>query len=114
MKALIIPADITKSVELREIDFSKLEEVKTCLDGGWLELLKIRNDTCAYIDEEGKLKGLQFNLRATSLILYVAPNWNDIIVGPMIVFSPINEDGLPDGNEHNCPDWVLDYFNIKA
>ena len=108
MKAIIVPVYDNARIQ----DLNTLVEIKQALDGGWLEAIRLTNNAVGYIDEEGKLKNLSFNLKATGLVRHCHPGWPDVIVGPMVVFGSLNESGEPDGDEHDCPQWVLEYFRI--
>jgi len=95
----VFPAD---SRDKRVVEFDhapRLEELKAAIDGGWLESVPYFNEIeiggkwhrCwAVCDEEGKLKGLGVNPRATMLWHKtlrqrhgLAPS--DILVGPVFV-----------------------------
>lgn len=66
--------------------------------GGWLECVTLDNDVHAYCDEEGKIKGIRPNIRAT--VLAVALGWrsDDVLCGPVVFLG-----GTPDGEEADVP-----------
>jgi hypothetical protein len=60
------------------------EAHKEMIDGGWLEAIRIPDETFdIWMDEEGKLKGLPINFGLP---------WDDVIVGPAF-FAMIDEEG---------------------
>lgn len=73
--------------------------------GGWLEGVPVR-DVTAYINEEGKLKGLPQNKTATALAHRDEAIYpHDYIAGDMFVAGPLDEDGdITSLSEH----WVAD------
>jgi len=109
MKAVVVPV----SGEITIQDLNTLQDIKGALDGGWLEALRLKDDAVAYIDEEGKLKGLPVNPRTMALAYSLNPNWTDFLVGPMVIFGTLNEQGQHDGDEHDVPQWVIDHFFVK-
>jgi|TARA_R110000787_G_scaffold96662_2_gene200145 hypothetical protein len=63
-------------------------EMKEWVDDALLEVIRVKfkDRTCeAVIDEEGKLKGLKINLKATQAYLRMYPNTDDVIVGPCAI-----------------------------
>lgn len=67
------------------IDFS-LNELKSFIGGGYVEVVNIGSKMLLVCDEEGKLKGLPFNEKATyiSMLRY---HFIDTIVGD-VIFCP--------------------------
>ena len=57
MKTIKITADGT----VEQVEINGYDELKGHLDGGYLEGLHLTDDASAFIDEEGKIKGLPFN-----------------------------------------------------
>ena len=74
------------------------------LDGGHIEYVRFVIDHVhAYVDEEGKLKGLPMNDKATRVVRYFGMNRPDeIIVGPMIICG---DDG--EGDEASLSETVV-------
>lgn len=64
-------------------DFS-LEELKQVTDG-LLEVVWLNNEEMMIIDEEGKLKDLPYNRKATEVFLKNHPTRNDFISGNALV-----------------------------
>src|SRR5262245_44126225 len=94
--------------DTRRVEFDhapRLEELKAAIDGGWLESVPYFNEIevrgewhrCwAVCDEEGRLKGLDINPRATMLWHKtlrerhgLAPS--DMLVGPVFVIFGDND-----------------------
>lgn len=107
MKALKIALDTIEVVEV-----NGYEEIKSQLDGGWVEGLHLADDAFAYIDEEGKMKGLPYNSVATELCtrLKTGLQQGDFISGTMIVFGQPDENG----DETDCPDYIIEFFQQFA
>lgn len=69
MRAILIPAE--RDEPIREVDLGEdaYQGIKALLNDGWLEgVSSIRPDVTPYVDEEGKIKGLPVNFRATALL----------------------------------------------
>jgi hypothetical protein len=81
---------------VQEIDIDGLAEYQNAV-GGYIEPLRVAEDLFALIDEEGKMKGAEPNLRATALCVanHTRLMPGDHIVGPMIVFGPADLSGKP-------------------
>lgn len=80
VRILAIPVDRTEAPEVRTIN-ADLDGLREQVGGGWIEAVSGSGFTL-YCDEEGKLKGLPVNDRATRLIMALWPNFRDVIVGP--------------------------------
>lgn len=79
-----------KPSEVREIE-NTLEAFQTIV-GGHIEALRIRDDLCCYVNEDGKL----LNMRPNFIIGRQYVSKVDIIVGPAVFFRSDDE-----GNEVN-------------
>jgi hypothetical protein len=71
--------------------------------GGWLEMVSER-EWCAFLDEEGKLKGLPANEPATLLAHSLGWRMGDFLVGTVMFLGPVDEEG----ESTPVPDVVLD------
>lgn len=90
--ALVInPDGVTYVVNLAKAD---LASVQACIGGGYIEGVP-HDGGHAYVDEEGKIKGLPHNPGATDLLL--ALGWEpyplDSICGPAVFFGPWDGNG---------------------
>lgn len=88
MKIRVLVKEPGRLSEVRDIE-NKLEVFQTIV-GGHIEALRIRDDLCCYINEEGKL----LNLRPNFVIGRQYVSKVDIIVGPAVFFRSDDE-----GNE---------------
>lgn len=93
-KIVVIPP--TGDIETIEVPEGEIPyETLTKAVGGYLEFVGTKNvnviGLCAYIDEEGKLKRLPVNHRATSIS---AIDGYDYICGNMVVFKAEGENSL--------------------
>lgn len=91
MQAAIIPADPTKPIRFEDIDPA---EALHGLVGGDFQLVGLRPYSMnMYVNENGKLERLPFNLRATVLCNWAeAIRTDDYINGDAVVLGPINDD----------------------
>jgi len=81
--ACIIKTDgtITETKPKNGTDFS-LEELRAAIGGGYIEVVRTVDDSrIMVLDEEGKLKNMPVNPKATALY----PNLADVIVGDVVV-----------------------------
>jgi hypothetical protein len=95
MRAIIIPANVGEPI--REATIDGYEDLSAAV-GGFLQALGYpgRADAVAYINEEGKLEGLPYNLRATVLLMTPAMGYmsGDYIAGDAVLVgaNPMGED----------------------
>ena len=88
MKIRVLVKEPGKLSEVREIE-NTLEAFQTIV-GGRIEALRIRDDLCCYVNEDGKL----LNMRPNFVIGRQYVSKVDIIVGPAVFFRSDDE-----GNE---------------
>jgi hypothetical protein len=69
---------------------SHLREIRAVV-GGYIEGIRLGADVYMYVDEEGKLKGLPMNSRATALA--IGAGLPDFVVGPVLL---VGFDGSPE------------------
>lgn len=113
LRTLYVPAGMSSPAEIRELivpwqdetsqPISLLRQMQEMLDGGYLEGVSIARDCYAYVDEEGKLKNLPLNHRATVLARVLGWATDDILCGPAMFFGT----GDADGNDTSVTDRVL-------
>lgn len=102
-KAIVIPADAHQPV--RTVEWNGIDELQS-LVGGWFETSpNPRNDVAHYYDEEGKLKGLPRNDRATALIMLPEMHYmrGDYIAGDCV----FNGFDVSTGDDTDIPDDYL-------
>ncbi|HEX4402825.1 MAG TPA: DUF3846 domain-containing protein [Galbitalea sp.] len=92
VQGLFIPVDLDRPIEVRSFD--SLEDYQSAV-GGWIEavdIVPIRSTL--YVNEEGLLRELPFNARATFLWWYELPHvrQQSLLVGDAVLV------GLPDEN----------------
>ena len=109
-KAVVVPPDGPAVVK----EIAGYEALKAELQGGWLEALTGRLiDAVAYIDEDGKGKGLPLNPVATRFARERIGLWpGDYIVGTLILLGTRNARGEIDGDDHAVPAWVVQELGI--
>lgn len=97
MKAILIPTDPGRSVEI--VDFDGGLKALQALVGGSIETVPYpgRRDVSPYFNEEGKIRGLPANGRATTLLAgSIYPG--DFIAGDCVL------TGMTDmGEDVDCP-----------
>lgn len=91
LKALVINPDATWSVGPIETGLKGLQD----LVGGYIEAVGTEDGTSIFINEEGKLEGLEFNPLATALWWHLAPHMIgvDTLVGTAVVLGPVDSEG---------------------
>lgn len=102
MKALLI----TPNGIVSDVTFNNLDDLQ-CYVGGYIQGFAFRNGF-AYINEEGKLKGMLLNTYATTVAHeYGAISADDYIVGNMLIV------GKTDGNETDVPQNLVEEIRAK-
>lgn len=99
VQALIIEPGKLSRLEDIEPDLPTLNK----LVGGWLEGVDIHQGWHAYINEEGKLRGMSANMAATLLCHTLGWPRGDVLVGT-VVFLGTGRDG----SEKAVPQAVID------
>jgi hypothetical protein len=101
VKAVIVRAD--GDIEIGPVN-PTLDGIKSVV-GGWLEAIHPTGDQYgvwhAYVDEEGKLKGLPPNPVATGFVTGLGWRGGDVLCGPVVI---LGEDG--EGEEADAPEQV--------
>lgn len=87
VNALLIPVE-GEPTKIQAGDYKHLQS----LVGGIIEGIHFGEDAFAYINEEGKLIGLELNEFAT-LLFQLQHNTADFICGPMVMVGPADDDG---------------------
>lgn len=99
IKIVVIPADSSQAVEVREIEATP--EVMGGIVGGWLEVVGLTGPLASlYINEEGKLRRLPLNQRATALVQRHNAMLGDFIVGDVFIAGPPDLEG----NDTDAPE----------
>lgn len=103
VRALVVMPDGTAQVRDIEPDSNSLNEIV----GGWLEAIYPANsrfgDWHAYVDEEGKLKGLPVNQSATMLAYAAGWAGRDVLVGPVVFLGSAGEGEDEGAEEGDVP-----------
>lgn len=102
VKMVFIPVDTDEEVEVREADDAEALQAAV---GGWLEAIDVPSlGVRIYINEEGRVRHLPFNSRASFLWRYYVPRDRPaMLVGDVIVV------GAPDkrGDDTDVPESAL-------
>lgn len=105
IKAIYIPADSAEDVYVQHIerdDYRKIQE----LVGGSFEVLNVNDPPCSlYFNEEGRIKELPENERATLLLRVMRPEFiteSPLLGDVLLVGAP---DG--DGNDTSAPETLV-------
>lgn len=112
--AVIVTTDEVSAVKLFDIgnSYDMLREAV----GGWIECVRIRHDIDMWLNEEGKLNGLERNNFATALFWDAFGFMSDIIVGD-VIFTSSNEEGETIGLNGDQVTYLrgwLDEFEIRV
>ena len=68
-----------------------LEELQK-LVGGYIERISMPDGKAMYVNEDGKIKGLPYNIKATAMLEMHGLIPNDYVVGNVVVLSNDEED----------------------
>lgn len=98
VKALVI--EPSKSPRVVETP-GQLSDLRELIGGGWLEAAN-GPDWHAYFDEEGGMKDLPLNVRASALLSELGAT-RGYLVGTVIFLGT-----GPEGTETDCPSHILD------
>jgi hypothetical protein len=103
--AIVVPVDPAQSLHRRQISPSDVDAYHAVV-GGPLQLVAFdRPPAALYINEEGKLDGLNINARATVLTWVHNSNLrgHDVIVGDALLVGPPDQSG----RDRSVPDEYL-------
>lgn len=107
VKGIYVPADNSKSLEVRDLE--KLEDYQVAVDG-WIEAVDVPAfGVTIYVNEEGLIRRLPFNPRASFLWWYHVPGAHHaMLVGDVIIV------GTPDENGDNtdAPEEIVDLLTV--
>jgi len=92
-KVISIRTDNT--VEIKEVESIEYETLSTAVNG-MIELVSINEDIDMWLNEEGKLIGLEPNVIATIIWNKVFPNF-DVVMGDVIITGGADEEGNTTG-----------------
>jgi hypothetical protein len=79
--------------------------------GGLIEAKTLESGYTLIMNEEGKLKGLPINERATEIWLANFPNFPDVILGDVIIAGGYDDEGEQLGLDANYAEILLDMFS---
>jgi hypothetical protein len=102
VKALQILTDEATPARVIDVE-TDLESVRAAIGGGWLEAVDIGRGWHAYVDEEGKLKRLPINRRASALAWFLGWPTTDALCGPAIFLGSGDN-----GEEADVPPGIVD------
>ncbi|WP_394941161.1 DUF3846 domain-containing protein [Psychromicrobium sp. YIM B11713] len=92
IRALHIPVDTEQPLRIVEIPESKSLAQLQALVEGYVECIDLQLDITSWLNEEGKITGLQYNPRAQRLYLKTyGPT--DILVGPAVLTGGTDDRG---------------------
>lgn len=87
--------------------------------GGWIEAVEFGPGLSAFINEEGKLKGLDFNPLATALweigldAVGLTHIPGDFLVGPVVVCGDVDDEGETRGLTDQQINTLLDQAHLR-
>jgi len=87
----VITISIDNQVDIIEVDAIEYETLSTAVNG-MIELVSLSEDVDMWLNEEGKLRGMEPNVLATLLFNKVFPNF-DVIMGDIIITGGSDDDG---------------------
>lgn len=105
MIAVVIEVDGTA----RRLDWHGLEDLQAAV-GGYIESIPLGEDV-GYLNEEGKLQGLEVNLTATEIAHRLGGIFPyDVVVGALVIVGPTDAEGYDTG----APEWALALVGASA
>lgn len=92
VKGIFVPVDESEPLEQRE--FATLEDYQAAVDG-WIEAVDVPSlGITMYVNEEGVLRHLLFNSRASFLWWFHVPGAHQaMLVGNAVIVGALNENG---------------------
>lgn len=121
MKVKVVPTDLTKSMYFVEVnDNNKYNELRKLIGGGWIEQVRLGRFAGTYkfrdqeqivppdgslvmlVDEEGLLKGLSLNARASAL--YGVAQHGQPICGDAVLLGEVQTNEGPDWGPYALED----------
>ena len=92
MKSAIV---IKTSGEIVHLDLKASDELEALQSavGGWIEAVDLSEELTMWVNEEGKIKGLDLNSIATALFDKHFENSFDVIVGDIVLTGGTNSKG---------------------
>lgn len=111
---IVIPVDEAEPIFRTEIDhFTDYQRVI----GGYFQVIDLVNpEASLYVDEEGKLKHLEMNRRATMLMWIHNPAFvhRDVVTGPALIVGPPNAEGETQSVPQELDDLLFDTLSYKV
>ena len=101
MKGIVIPVD----GEVREVEVDGLDDMRGAIGCEWIEGVTLRQARM-YVNEEGLLRGLPVNPRASALYLFTHRFLPTPIVGDALILGPIINDGEDSDIPPMWADWL--------
>jgi hypothetical protein len=92
MKSAIV---IKTSGEIVEVDLKASDELEALQSavGGWIEAVDLAENLTMWVNEEGKINGLELNSIATALFDKYFENNFDVIVGDIVLTGGTDSKG---------------------
>lgn len=111
---IVIPVDEIEPIFRTELaHFTDYQKVI----GGYFQVIDLTNpEASLYVDEEGKLKHLQMNRRATMLMWIHNPAFmhRDIVTGPALIVGPPDKEGETQNVPQELDDLLFDTLSYKV
>ncbi len=97
--------------DIRKEDLVGYEQLSQAV-GGWIEAAPSTSELTIWCNEEGKLKGFEYNRVATDLWAdfdeYGCVEAGDVLVGQIVIQGPTDDEG----DSTDCPDWLFAKFGL--
>lgn len=110
---IVIPVDVDEPIFRKEVHaLADYQEVV----GGFIQVVELDNPrTSLYMDEEGKLKRLPVNRRASLLMWVHRPIFHgaDFVCGPALLIGPSDDDGNDTDVPTELDDLLFDTLSYK-
>ncbi len=114
VKGIFIPTDDEQPLEIREFD--GLHDYQQAV-GGLIEAMDIdRPSATLFINEEGKIHGLERNRRATLILWLHLTRWRgaDVLAGDVVVIGQPDDEGETQDVPQELVDLLFNTENYKV
>lgn len=110
VKAVILGLDGSATLRIITPNLKGLNDAV----GGYIELVRLDDNTNMYLNEDGKMLNLPVNTAANRVVAYMNPGLreNDFIVGQVVLTGVCNADGESDGYEYDVPESTVEVCRL--
>lgn len=95
ISTILIPADLQEPLRQVDVEPGDLRAWQDLVEGPIDAMTLYEPEASFFINDEGKLRRMEFNHRATALLWVHNPPFReqDVIMGPVVLHGPVGPDG---------------------